>query len=169
MKITRDSLTKKGWSEEEIEKTLKIMGEAKENKHKHIKKLDEVVYWIVLLFVMIGNFAFSTYLIPLLLLINSISLYLIIFLLAFAFGVIMSTIIKDIEDLETKHHFAFLSIIPVVGLINFIVIVRIANNHVIARILENYNNPFIVGIVYLVGFLVPYAYLVHEEKWKRGK
>jgi len=105
MKITRDSLTKKGWSEEEIEKTLKIMGEAKENKHKHIKKLDEVVYWIVLLFVMIGNFAFSTYLIPLLLLINSISLYLIIFLLAFAFGVIMSTIIKDIEDLETKAPF----------------------------------------------------------------
>lgn len=167
MKITKDSLALKGWSDDEIKKTINILEDAKKKRHPKIILLDNTVYWITLLLVIFGNFAFSTFLIPILVTFNNASLYLIILLLAASFGIIMSVVIKDIEDLEKHHHIAMLLLVPIAGFINFFIVVTMANNNPLADALQNYHNPFLIGLVYLIGFFVPYSYLVFEEKWRK--
>lgn len=167
MKVTRESLSAKGWTKEEINKTIEILKKAKLKKHPKIQVLDKSVYWIALLLMIFGNFAFSTFMVPLLVTINHFSLYLIIILLAASFGVIMSVVIKDMEDLKSKHHILLLSIIPITGLINFFIVVNLVNANPLAVSLNTHQNPFLIGIVYLVGLLVPFTYLVFEEKWKK--
>ncbi|MFH1770433.1 MAG: hypothetical protein ABH828_02650 [archaeon] len=167
MKISEESLSKKGWSKEEIKKTLRILEKAKKETHSKIKILDKSVYWIALMLMIFGNFAFSTFMVPLLVTINNFSLYFIIVLLAASFGVIMSIVIKDIENLESKHHILLLSIIPITGIINFFIVVNMVNANPLALSLDTHHNPFLIGIVYLIGLFVPFTYLVFEEKWKR--
>ena len=91
-----------------------------------------------------------------------------------SFGVLMSIIIKDIENLQTKHHIGLLAIIPIVGIINFFIVVKAANNIVTnlnelvsISVLHHYIHPILLGVVYIIGFLIPYFYLVHEEKWTK--
>lgn len=167
MKITKERLATKGWSDEEINKTIKILEKAKQKKHPHIVLLDKAVFWIALFLIVFGNFAFSTFLIPILVTFNNFSLYFIILLLSAAFGVIISIVIKDIEDLQQHHHLVLFLVVPIVGIINFLIVVNKANNNPLADALQTYHNPIIVGLVYLVGFMIPYTYLVFEEKWKR--
>ncbi len=173
MKITKERLQEKGWSEEEIEKTMKILHHAKSNPHPHIHKLNKAVYWIAFSLTIIGNIAFSLFLLPLLLTTSGLTLFFIILVVAFSFGVLMSVIIKDLEDLQRHHHLAMFLSIPIVGIINFVVIVAMANKitalanaKVAGEFFTMHQNPYIIGLIYLVGFLIPYIYLVFEERWK---
>jgi len=164
MELTRKKLSMKGWSKEEIDKTIKILRKAKRRKHPLIDLLDNTVYWIAFVLIIIGNFAFSTFLIPVLVTFNNLSLYLVVLLLAASFGILMSVVVKDIEGLQKGHHLAMLLIVPIVGIVNFFVVVTMANNNPLADLLQTYHSPIIVGLVYLIGFMVPYTYLVFE-KW----
>ena len=139
MKITRERLVTKGWSDAEINKTLKILEKAKKNRHPHIVLLDKTVYWVALLLIIFGNFAFSTFLIPILVFFNNFSLYLIILLLSVSFGTIMSVVIKDIEDLQSHHHLALILLVPIIGIINFLIVVNKANFNPLADVLQNYH------------------------------
>lgn len=169
MKLTKERLLAKGWSDEEIDKTIEILERAKNKKHPKIYLLDKSIYWIALILMIFGNFAFSTFLIPILVTVNHFSLYFIILLLAACFGVIMSVVIKDMEDLKSGHHAVLFSVIPITGLINFFIVVNIANNNPLAKALSTYHNPWIIGLVYLLGLLLPFTYLLFEEKWNQQK
>ncbi|MBU1202132.1 MAG: hypothetical protein KJ583_05790 [Nanoarchaeota archaeon] len=166
MKITKERLTEKGWSEEEIDKTMAILHRAKHNIHPHTYLLNKSIYWIALVLIILGNFIFSIMLIPLILTLSTWPLYLIILLIALSFGVIMSVIIKDIEDLEAKHHLIILLVVPIIAIINFFIVVNVVNNDLLTKVLNHYHNPLIVGLVYLSGFMLSYSYLIFEEKWK---
>ncbi|MBC8495725.1 hypothetical protein H8D36_06230 [archaeon] len=163
MEITKERLAAKGWSKEEINKTMFILDKAEKKKKPHIKVLDRIVYWIALVLVIFGNFAFSTFLIPLLVTIKGFSLYIVILLLAAAFGVVMSVLVKDLENLQKTHHLLLLLIVPIVGLINFFVVVNMTNNNPLASALNTHHNPILTGVVYLIGFLIPYTYLVFKK------
>lgn len=167
MQITHSRLAEKGWSDEEIEKTMDLLEKARQNRHPYIFLLDKIVYWMALVLIIVGNFTFSFILIPLLITFNNFSLYFIILLLSATFGIIMSVVIKDIEHLEVKHHVTLLLVVPIVGIINFFFVVKATNNDIMANVLQIYHNPWIIGIIYLAGFLIPYIYLVFEEKWMR--
>lgn len=167
MKITKERLSVKGWSDKEINKAISILEKAKKKRHKNLVLLDEAVKWISLLLVIFGNFAFSMFLIPILVTFPSLSLYFIIFLLSASFGVFMSILIKDLDDLDKKHHLSILLLVPVTGLLNFFIVVSMANEDPITGILQNYHNPTIVGVAYLIGFFIPYVFLVFEEKWRK--
>ncbi|MBU0471868.1 MAG: hypothetical protein KKF89_01615 [Nanoarchaeota archaeon] len=167
MKVTKHSLSIKGWSDEEINKTMKILELAKKKKHPKIFMLDKLVYWIALVLIIFGNFAFSTFIIPLLVIINNLTLYLIILLLASSFGIIMSVLVRDIDFLEIKHHLILYLLVAIVGLINFLVVVNISNNNPLADSLNTYHNPIIVGLIYLIGFFIPFTYFLFEEKWMK--
>ncbi len=166
MRITRERLESKGWSDEEINKTLAVLEHAKRNPHIQVYFLNNAVYWIALMLIIFGNFAFSILLLPLIITIHNLTLFFLILLVSFSFGIMMSIIIKDMEDLETKHHLAMFLLVPVIALANFFVIVNVANKNIVAEILHAQNNPWVVGLIYLVGFMLPYIYFVFEEKWK---
>jgi len=163
--ITRDKLIAKGWSKEEIDKTMDIMDRAKKHPHPHTHYVNLSVYWIALVIIFIGNIAFSLLLLPLILTLNGMTLFFIILLLGFVFGILMSIIINDIENLERKHHLLIFFLFPIFALINFIIVVNIANKNIVAELTGLHQNPWIIGLIYIVSFMLPYIYLVFNEKW----
>ena len=163
MVISREDLENKGWSEEEINQTLKIM---KGFKSAHPPFLNKSMYWMVLLLMIIGNFVFSLMMIPLLLAIQNISLYFIIMLLGFSFGMMMSMAIQDIENVEKVHHIVFFSLVPIIGMVNFLLVVNVVNNNIVAELLGVHHSAALIGIVYLLSFMMPYFFMVFKEKWE---
>jgi len=150
-------LEQKGWKKKDIIKTANIIQKAKENKHPHIKTLDNAVYWISLGLAIIGNFLISISLIPLLLILKSFPLYLTIVTLGASFGLLFELLIRTIEHLETKHHLFLGIIIPIIALINLVVIVLISNGLEEILNIQNFQNPLLVGAAYAISFIFPFA------------
>ena len=154
MQDLKKRLIEKGWDKRDINKTLKIIEKAKADKHHHIKILDKSVYWISLLVAIAGNFIITIALIPELLALKGLQLYLIIVTLGISFGLLFELLIRTIEHLKTKHHIFLGTIIPILAVINFIIV---SNNMKKLIGIENPQNPFLVGIVYAVAFILPYS------------
>mgnify|MGYP001502654754 CR=1 FL=1 len=155
------NLKKKGWESHDIHRTMKIIEKGKQKKHKLIKALDLMVFWIALILAIIGNIVILFTLIPFLLMLNSWLYYLIICFLGLSFGLLFEILIRDIEHLERKHHLLIGSLLPVITIVNFILITKILN-----RFLVNYNLnlqiPLFLGIFYTIAFLLPYfIYQMH--------
>lgn len=157
MKNIKTKLMKKGWRKSDINKTVKIIEKAKKSKHPKIKMLDKQVFSFSLILAIMGNFIISISLIPVLLVLNSILLYVIIVIMALTFGLLFELLIRSIEHLETKHHILLGVIIPIVAVINFVNMVIFSNK--IEKILniQNPQNPYLVAVIYAVSFILPYA------------
>lgn len=153
----KETLNKKGWAEGEINKTLKIVREAKKNKHPAIKILDKAVYWIALIMAIIGNFIISIALMPFLLALNSIQLYLIIVTIGIAFGMLFELLIRSITHLKKGHHLFFGFLIPIVAVVNIFIIAKFADILKKMYMIYNIHNPFVVSVVYAAAFITPYA------------
>lgn len=156
MTSLRQRLRDKGWSEKEIEKAVGIM--SKERKGL-IAALDKAIYWIVLIVMVLGSFLVSVVLIPILIVLNSFQLYLIITLIAFAFGLLFTLLIKEIDNLQTKHLILAGAFIPSVAVINAFIITTLANILIpVMQVKNALQNPFLVGITYGLAFTVPYLF-----------
>ena len=154
IKNLKNKLIEKGWSERDINKTLKIIEKAQKNKHPKIKILDILIYWISLAVAIGGNFIITLALIPELITLKGSLLYIIIITLGVSFGLLFELLIRTIEHLKAHQHLFLGIIVPVLAVINFIIV---ANNTKILVGIENPQNPFLVGIVYAISFILPYA------------
>lgn len=153
----KERLKKKGWSDEEIDHTLKIFEKAEEKKRPALVLMDKLVYWIAILLVIGGNFTISVVLIPLLLTMKSaMGLYFIIFILAIAFGALFSLLLGDIGSINKEKRVLGGIVIPAIAIINIIVVVYISNY--ISQLFQEFSlhNPLVVGIIYVVSFSLPY-------------
>ncbi len=157
MKI-EGKLRKRGWTKKEINDTLKIFREAKNNKHPAIKFLDKSVYWISLILTVIGNFIISITLIPILLVFNFPYLYLIIATIAVAFGLLFELLIRSITHLETRHHLFFGFLVPFIAIINVFIITIYSKNLEKKLMIESTYNPLVVSVVYGLAFIIPYVF-----------
>ena len=158
MEKLKKRLKEKGWSAQDISKTIKIVKEAKEKKHPAIKFLDKLVYWVALAIAIIGNFIISIALIPSLMALKSTQLFLIIAALGISFGLLFELLIRSIEHLETRHHVFLGVLMPSVALINIFIITLVSNNLVEIFKIDNPHNPYIIGIVYAVAFISPFVF-----------
>lgn len=149
-------LEKRGWSKREISKAIKIIKKAKENKPGDVRFLEKRVYWILLLVLITANFAISVALLPVLVTLKGILLYIIVGIIALAFGFIFEIVIRSIEHLEKKHHIVLAFLIPLIALVNFLAISKLSNN--LGRILNlnNAHNSVILGMVYASAFVLPH-------------
>jgi len=147
-------LMEKGWKQKEINKTVKIIKEAK--KHPHIQILDKAIFWISLFLAIIGNLLISVSLIPILLTLRSFPLYLTIIVMGASFGLLFELLIRTIEHLESKHHIFLSIIIPLIAVINVIIIVLYSNRLEEILNIQNLQNPLLVAIVYAIAFMLPY-------------
>lgn len=152
-----EKLRKKGWSQEEIDKTVKIMLRIEAASEQNHKKLNVIIYWGVLLIAIIGNLVLSVALIPFLLVLSNFHLYLIISIMAVAFGLLFNLVIRDIEVMDKRHHVIAGVFIPALAVINVIVMTNISNYLIEVSNLKNImHNPIAVSIVYVVFFITPY-------------
>lgn len=156
MKNLREKLQEKGWDEEYIEKTIRILEEDKKNKSL-LEKINSIVYWVALLICIIGNFMISIVLIPFLITIeNEIALGIIIASISLSFGFLFNLLLKDIEDLDQNHHIIAGLFIPTLSLINIFYIVKVANYMISIFQIKTIHDPFIISIIYVLAFSTPY-------------
>ena len=149
----------KKWTPGEVDKAVKIIRNAESKKSNVVKILDKSVYWIVLLIVVLGNVAVSVMLIPVLLVLRSFMLYFVIAVLGVSFGLLFEILIRDIENLEKRHHFIISSVIPITALVSMGVITTITNKLEITLKLNNdQHSLLLVGGVYAIAFMLPYIY-----------
>lgn len=168
MRDIKKRLEQKGWSKKDISKTVRIIEQAKANRHPKIKILDKSVYWISLLIAIIGNFIISISLIPVLLALNSLPLYIVLVTIGISFGLLFELLIRTIEHLEARHHIFLGIIMPVIAAINVVIIVTFSNNLEKIINIENPHSPLLVGIIYALAFMLPYLVyqLFLKEKYQ---
>jgi hypothetical protein len=163
-------LLEKGWSEEEIEKTMNILySDEKREKHAAFASATHpILYWVGLVIAIIGNLLIAVTLIPFLMILNSLQLYIILGIVGAVFGGMFNVILKDIEHIDQSHHIVAGAFIPAIALITVYIMVTVANkfNTVINN--PNPHNAILLSIVYLVCFSAPYfIYKVKDLAWER--
>jgi hypothetical protein len=167
MSNLKDRLKQKGWSEEDIYKAITIIESGKTKKSKKLLFLDSLVYWLVLIVALIGNFVISIILIPFMLVIEGFRLFSIIVIIAFVFGAFFDLLIRDIENIQNKDVIIAGLFLPLLALINVGFMVEFANylqeNLVLGGI---HHNPIIISIVYVIAFVLPYGirtYIISKQ------
>ncbi|MBW2997204.1 hypothetical protein KY349_02580 [Candidatus Woesearchaeota archaeon] len=169
-KSLRHRLLEKGWSEQEIEKTMSLMySEDKRTKQAgFVKATHPIIYWVGLVVAIIGNLLLAVTLIPFLMILNSIQLYIILGIVGFVFGGLFNVILKDIEQVDQTHHVVAGIFIPAIALITVYIMTTVANrfNEVINN--PNPHNAIILSIIYLVCFSAPYfIYKIKDLVWHK--
>ena len=158
MEKLKKRLLEKGWSKKDVDKTLKIVKQAKKEKHPSLLFMDKALYWVALVIAVLGNIIISIALIPSLIALKSFLLFLVVIVLGLSFGFLFELLIRSIEHLEAKHHLFLGILIPIIALINFITITSVSNNLEKIFKINNPHNPYIIGIVYATAFILPFAF-----------
>jgi hypothetical protein len=167
----REKLEEKGWAPEDIDKAVDVFEGDKEKRSGIITKLDRIVYWVAMLVAIAGNFIISIILIPFLIgITNKIALGIILFAIALTFGFLFNVLLKDIEEIDYEHHLIAGIFIPSLALINIFVITNVSNHFISLFNLQSSHNPLIIGVIYIIGFVTPYAAdkLFRYEKDKKS-
>ena len=149
-------LEKRGWKNKEIAKAGSIVENANVHKTKENLFLEKRVFWILLAVIIVGNFAISVALVPLLLALKGIALYFLIIVLGISFGMLYELVIRTIEHLEKRHHLFLAAMIPLVALGSAFLISREANELVLKFKLNNIHEPAMIGLAYSVSFVLTY-------------
>jgi hypothetical protein len=159
-----EDVEKEKWHEEEIRRAAKIILDTEKGKHTLIKLLDEVVHWLLLLLVIIGNVIIAAALIFVSGMLPWVYFYITLVAIAFLFGSLIDHPLKDIEKLDKQKHFLTRILMPLLAALNIYIIIGMKN------VIEHYTNitfnlnALIAGITYSVAFVLP-----HILSWLRGK
>lgn len=158
-----ETLRKKGWTEEEIENTERLLS----NRKPKNRFLDRFVYWFVLVITIIANMLLAIILIPFLLALSNVSLFLIIIIMALAFGFLFDVILRDLENLDYRHHVIAGVFIPAMAIITVYFMTSFANRLIDLFVLPNVkHSPLVIGLVYTVAFVTPYLiYRIFSDKY----
>lgn len=150
-----NKLKEKGWQEKELEYARHVMMDARVQKPRWHKILDESTLWFFFMLACLGNFAIIFLVSPLLVLFPNSALYGILMILGVSFGLLCELILRDIEHLFTGHHLYITYVmIPFVAIVGGLTILTKAeldlpNLFLISR------HPITLSIIYTVSFLVP--------------
>ena len=156
--INKDYLERKGWTAQETEHAKKVQQHASTLKKQHHYLLDETSYWVILIIAMFSTIAIATWVIPLLVLANTVTLYLILGIIGLGFGGLYNHTLKDLEHLNKHHHILYILIVPISSTISFLTMVRQTNALGVAT-----HNGLIAGIVFGLLLLAPYLYHVIRQ------
>ena len=155
--MRKKQLHLKGWSKEEISHAEKIFKKAEANKHPHVKHLEDSLYWFTLIIGILGTVLISIVLIPILVINNNAWSYILTGVFGFLIGALIIIIIKDLHWLGSHHHLLLSMLIPIIALFNLFIVVTRVNLFSSSLGLKTLHNPLIIGIIYFVCFLIPYA------------
>lgn len=152
-------LAEKGWSKDEINKAASILhGKEDPGQIYFQKQMNPVVYWLTLIIAIVANMVISVVLIPFMLAIESAyTLYLVVGLLALAFGFFFNLLLTDIEQVDPKHHVIAGIFIPALAVINIMIVINVTS--VLDKVLlgaQFAHNSIMIAAVYVIAFIAPY-------------
>lgn len=167
-------LKERGWDPNEIESTLdRIYSEESQKKHEIYKqKINPIIYWTVLLVSIIANFVFSVAMVPFFMVLTSIQLYVVLGATGLVVGMIFNLLIRELENVDYKHHIMGGVILPVIAEVTIVVMVRLANSFSVAIESGIHQSQLIISIVYVISFMTPYLIyksydIMGQRKWKK--
>jgi len=149
-------LEKRGWNKKEVSKAVGIIKNAKQDRGNGIIFLEKRIYWILLIVIIVANFAISVSLIPILIALKGMLLYIVLIITGGTFGLLFELVIRSIEHLEKKHHVILAILLPVIALVNVFMMSRISNGLMEELSLTNLHNSIVIALVYAAAFVVPY-------------
>ncbi len=147
----KKNLAKKGWSEAEIKRVEKSIDAG----FKHEIYFSRILFYSALMLIVFANLLVSLAILFLAIVLNSLALYTIIVITAAMVGFLYNFLITDIGHLEKKHHVFASILLPLVGLFNLALIVIVSNKFVSDLGLGMEHNPWLVGLVFIVAFILP--------------
>ncbi len=146
------------WTSELAVKTEQILRRAESAKPVWIRTVDRSLYWALLLITIVGNFILSVVLVPFLLIFKGFVLYFFLFFTAASFGWIFSFVLHNIERLQREQHIMAVIFIPCLALINVGIFAVLSNKLIILlKLATPPHNPFLIGGVYVLGYVLPGA------------
>lgn len=154
---TIETLKKRGWSIEDIEKAEQIIeSRYRMDKSRSIPTSNKIVFWTIFVVIIIANFLISLTLIPFLLVLNKTGLDFIIVVIGVTFGIIF-TFMMNLAHISRRHHVTAGIIIPIVAIINFVLITYLANvMNSVLQLTEVRQSPAVIGAIYVIAFIAPF-------------
>lgn len=144
------------WSEEDIRRAALIILDAEKNKSLLVKILDEIIHWIILLVILLGNVLIAGFMVIISGLVSPAFFYIILILFAVSFGLLIEFPLRDIKKLDKTKHFLSRLMLPVLAFVNIYILVGMRNalEYFLGREVEL--NAYSAGIVYGIFFLMPH-------------
>lgn len=147
-------------------RTPEIIALAERKKSMVIRAIDVSLYWVMLLLAILGNFILSVAIVPFLLVLKGATLYLSLFMIALSFGILFSFLLHSIQKLESRKHILATVFIPALALINVAIFAILSNKLIgILHLTTPPHNPFLIGAVYMLGYVLPEALIHPTKKW----
>ena len=160
--MKREALLERGWTEEEIEKSEKILMQA-----PVFREMQVVVYWFVVVLLSLLVVFLSVWLIPFFMFLENWPVYFITALFGLIFGASLNNAITHLEHLE-NHHFVLAGImIPLVAVISLSLVMDTALLLDEILNLEIQHNPLLVAGSFIIAFLLPYLYGAFYHKARK--
>ena len=146
------------WPAGVLRKTSGIFEKAEASKPGWIRFVDKTLYWALLFIAILGNFIVSVVLVPFLLILEGWSLYVSLFFIGLSFGWIFGFILHSLASLEREQHIIASLFIPSLALINVGIFAVLSNKLIVLLKLSTPpHNAFLVGGVYVFGYVLPGA------------
>lgn len=146
---TETKLREKGWTSREIDRANQLLHEIR----PHDVHFFKIVLWSALIVIVFGNLLVSVILVPFLGFTTSWILFLLVIILGGMIGFLYNFLITDIGILGKKHHIMAGILVPLLALVNMILMVFLSHSLAPTGI---EHNPFIVGGVFAIAFILPY-------------
>lgn len=164
-RITKN-LPQQGWTKPEIDKAVEILRKAPEKSAPWVRFLDMVLYWLLLLVTIVGNFIVSIALVPFLLVLTGPLLYGALFFLGVVFGTMLDVVVRETEYLQKHHYVVAEVLIPAIALINIYMITSLSNRLAAMMSLPGNNNqPVLVAVIYVIAFSLPHmVYWANQQR-----
>lgn len=152
--VTKTRLQQKGWNEAEIKKAEAAL----ERDLRYDIHFSRIVFWSAIIVIIFANIVVAGVLIPFLIALNEWVLYSAVIILAGIVGFLYNFLITDIGHLERKHHLWAGILVPILALGNIVAVVILSNKFIAdAKILNVQHDPYVIGIVFAVAFILPYV------------
>ena len=142
------------WTPDAAAKTEAMLARAKITPI--VRTVNNLLYWILLVIAIVGNFVVSVVLVPFLVSLKGAGLYFILFFIGLSFGLVFGFILHSIEDLRPRKHVIAGIFIPAIAIINVAMMAILSNKLIMIMKLETPEHaPAVVGAVYVLGYIVP--------------
>jgi hypothetical protein len=159
-------IEKQKWDEEQIARAARIMLHAEKNKHWLIKVLDEIVHWMVLLLVILGNIIICTALVFISKFAKELYLYLVAAIFALCFGMLIEMPMREIERLDKHKHLFSRFMLPFLAILNIFILIGVKNS-IESLTKKTFSiNPVAAGIIYGLFFVMPHLLFWAAKKKK---
>lgn len=120
------------------------------------KSAQNILYWQTILVMFIANMFIAIVLVPILLMVTGFFAGVVVGILGLLFGMIFDHLVRDIQHLKKHHHLFAGVFIPAVAVFNLFIITRVANKAAPLLGLTGRQDSFILSLVFIVAFLLPY-------------